>query len=333
LFALVVSPFSAQATTFEELAKTAIPIARRAELATLFWSATVDCESIANDLDRRQCDGLKRARGEFLAGQTFLAVGDPSALSVGDWDAARSSLPVVVRGCLACAAPLELDGASLFLTTVGQVGTEEGHAVGPEVQRSLRRFPSEDAATTWKAEIAARLRTELVFRLAAPTEAWESGALKGFAVEVVAFRVLDPCDGQVVMANPPSGNEKPARAACVEGGAPPPAENEAPVAQPTTQPSQVEESLPETLASSQISRVLQTTRSHIEGCYATYGVPGKSKLSIYLGGNGLVDRVTLVGDFEDTPTGQCIMEAVKQTQFPKFKKSSMIIRDYPIQLR
>ncbi len=332
---LGLSGVAAAQAKFEDVAGKATAISDNS-LGALFWAATVDCSKAEDDLMRRQCEGVRDARASAAAGDVYVMYVD-SAFVVGEWDEAKKGLPLQVKGCLACGTPVEVAGTGdkRFVTTKGAVAIKGGALVGPDIHKAVRVFRDKATAERWKNNIAPRLRTQLVFKLPQKPDAWTEEGAKGYSAELVAFRVYDPCDGAMVCANPPSANLAGDKAACKGGLAsgtdiegvedkpkPPPVEDK---------PKEPE--LPETLNNYQIKQSMQATATPaINACFATYGVPGKADLKVEIMNDGTVKDVELRGDFADTPTGDCIVKAVKKTTYPKFKRASMTI-PWPVILR
>ena len=89
---------------------------------------------------------------------------------------------------------------------------------------------------------------------------------------------------------------------------------------------EVQRAVPVTLKlSSGGEQTLQTPAKGLEDC-------GKADLAIEIVSDGTVKSVKLSGDFLDTPTGDCIVAAVKATTFPPFRNPSVKIT-YPFILR
>lgn len=328
--ALALLPGGARGQKFEAASEGAVALTAAGDVAALFWTATVDCAKAGDDLARRQCEGVKASRGEAAAGKLYTVPGEVSGITVGEWDAQKGGLPIVVRGCIACEKSVDIGGVPRYVITRGEVKIDGGVLRGPEIFKGVRKFPDEQAAKKWREKVLPRLKLDLVFKIPARVNAWAEGGAKGFAVDLVAFRVYDPCDGSIMACDPTSGPVKPDRAAC---GEPEPLEpDQQPDKQPDKQPEPKGPELPETLSSHAINKAMQKTRTEVNACFATYGVPGKADLTIEIGNDGKVRKVELRGEFEDTPTGECIVEAVKNTEFPPFKKSSMTI-NYPFILR
>jgi len=331
---------SAAADKYGELTQAATPVAGADDVGGLFWSATADCGKAADDLQRRQCEGIKAARGEQVATGTYVVAGDGLAFWVGEWNVEKNGLPIAVYGCIACERAVDVGGAQRFLTTKGDVKAEGDKVRGPAIHKALRRFKNKEDADKWKATVVPRLRAQFVVKLPAKATEWQAGAGRGYALELVGFRVWDPCDGAMVCSNPPSDGEKADRAACKGGAASgtdivgdqPPADPNTPKKPPKPPVEETKDTRPEQLSSFDVKKAMTGTQTQVNSCFAQFGVPGKAELTIVVGGDGKVKKVELRGPFKDTPTGECIVTAVRDTEFPPFKAASMNI-NYPFILR
>lgn len=139
---------------------------QRDDLGDLLWSAVVSCDGRAGDLARRQCRLVRDARAQAWAGRTFVIRLDDGAVAGG-----------VIRGCLACAHRVSVDGQAVAVVTRGSVSEgPEGEVVGPELG------PTPAGAIPGP--------VDLVFRLPPTPEAWSQGATRGFMVEALSWRPI-----------------------------------------------------------------------------------------------------------------------------------------------
>jgi hypothetical protein len=324
---------TALADKYGDLTKDARPVGG-GDVAGLFWSATVDCGKLAGDLAKRQCEGVRIARGGAAAGGTYVAAGDGLSFHVGEWDAQKGGLPLTVYGCIACEKTVDIGGAGRYLVTKGDVKVEGGAVRGPVIHRAVRKFKSEADAKKWKETVVPRLRTQFVFKVPARPTEWTAEGARGYAVDMVGFRVWDPCDGAMICSNPPSENEKADAAAC-KGGQPSGTDIQGDARPEEKKPEEKkpdEPKIPERLTSADIDRTMSKVRTQVNACFTEFGVPGKADLTIQIGGDGSVLKVELRGEFKDTPTGECIVKAAKEAKFPAFKNAPMNIK-YPFILR
>ncbi len=70
----------------------------------------------------------------------------------------------------------------------------------------------------------------------------------------------------------------------------------------------------------------------METCHDRYGVPGTAQVYVELAPTGRVKYVEVRGDFADTPSGECVAAAVRDAQFPQFRREAMQIH-YSFSLR
>ncbi|MFH0901352.1 MAG: hypothetical protein V2A73_12055, partial [Pseudomonadota bacterium] len=354
----------ARAQEFGELASQAAVVDRIDVVPELLWAVTASCSQAQDDLSRRQCEGVRAARAATIAGKAYLMRAEAGSFEATEWDPAESAQRFVVKGCLSCRAAVAISGEQRYLTTGSAVAVEGGALAGPELFRGARRFADENEARQWVENIVPRLRTELLFRVPLSIGSWSAGAVQGYAVDLVGFRVFDPCDGSIIAAEPASaavtaragggcGDDRPGMAGRTTGtdgtiaaagtaGARGAGGGEDGAASGTggqdaqdarDAADEAASNLPERLASWQIAGSLQTARAEVNACHARFGVSGLAKLTIEIASDGKVRNVTVGGDFRNTPTGDCIARAVKEAQFPAFKTPSMTIRDFPFILR
>jgi len=217
-----------------------------------------------------------------------------------------------LRGCVLCAP-----GGIAMVAGRGASAIVDGAVRGAVVQQSVRPFSSEAAAERWRAEVLPRLEVRLVVRVPASPR-WSEGTASALAIEVVGFRVHDPCSGLVVASIPPSDRV----------GADPGRCGKAPVVVPAKERLR----LPAQLSPADIRTALAPAEAAARACFDRYGVAGEAKLHIGIDGAGAVVAFKQLGDFADTPTGACIESAVRAVTFPRTQRERTTIT-YPIVLR
>jgi hypothetical protein len=295
--------------SYDEQATAAV-VAGPAELEGLVWAATAACDG-GDDLGRRQCRAVRDARLARSRATVLRMTGDRGALEIGAWDAAGQGLPIVVRGCVACATGVDVGGGPRHLAAVdGAPVVQDGVLRGAVVHRSLRMFSSEQAAERWRAEVAPRLVTELLVRLPATAATGPT-----VAIEVLAARVHDPCSGAVIAASAPADPVRADPGRCGKAPAKPAAS-----------------SVPDTLSTADIRDALAPAEAAARACLERYGVAGAARFRISIADTGAVLAVAQEGDFVDTPTGSCVEVGVKAARFPRTRRARQSIA-YPIVLR
>jgi hypothetical protein len=238
-------------------------------------------------------------------------------------------VPVTLHGCLACGAPLELGADRRYIVGAGKTTIEGGVVRAAQLTQFVQPQTTEEATAAWREAGGKRLRADFVFRIPAQVPAWTQGGARGFSVDIIGYRVYDPCDGKILIAKPASA---PLRADKNQCKGEPPAPATAPATGPATKPVDTGPKLPDQLSSYQIKQSMQPAVAEVNGCFATYGVPGRADVNITVGGDGVVRKVDLKGDFADTPTGECIVKAIEKVEFPKFKRQEMLV-PWPFILR
>ncbi len=90
--------------------------------------------------------------------------------------------------------------------------------------------------------------------------------------------------------------------------------------------------LPESLSRSQIQGGMRRIKGRVQRCYDKFKVPGLANVQIKIGRNGRVGSARIKGIFSGTPTGACVVSAIRSASFPRFKGSPITIT-YPFVLR
>ena len=75
---------------------------------------------------------------------------------------------------------------------------------------------------------------------------------------------------------------------------------------------------------------MNSIRGKVAECYARYQVPGTAIVNVTIDRQGVVTVATVTGKFADTPTGECVSNAVKTLTFPP---SNGLSTPYPFLLR
>ncbi len=298
--------------TFEILASTAGSITR-ADLLGLAWASAAPCTD-GDDSEQRLCRAVRDRRMTTLRAGTWLVDGDSGALTVGEWSAADKLVTVSVAGCVACVEP----PGGLYVVSSATAPTFTGAvAQGATIHTSSLTLPDAVVARRFRTRAPA-LRTQFVVKVAAAAGGlWAQGDKRGLAVDILAMRVYDPCDGNIVVSSAPSGQGPVDATTC-------PAADKVPVR--TDRP---QRELPTALTSKDIRAAMAPVEAAASECYDAYGVMGKVKLTYTVGGDGAVSAYEQQGDFIDTPTGTCIDKAARAVVFPKTQKRSFTFT-YPI---
>lgn len=295
-------------------------------LASLFWSQTAACRE-GSDLDRRQCVAVRDARAKAVVERTYVTSGDV-VVTLGDYDLAKGGVPYTVRACLSCGEAAQIAGERRFVTGKGSTTVKGGAIVAPELAKGVIKVASEDAAKRWKEVALPRLEKQFLFKIPPKFAGWSQGLTKGVVVDVVAVRVFDPCDGAIVHASTSSDPIAGDPSKCAGGAAIVAEKPKAPDVPVDTGPK-----LPDKLSTAAIQAAIAPLRPEIQKCLEIYGIPGDARVTLDIAGAGKVDKATLKGEFEDTPTGECILKVVNGMTFPPFKSKTMTIRNVPFILR
>lgn len=328
-FAALATPARADdPKSFEALAKDASALTR-ADLAGLVWSLTAPCND-GDELAQRQCKAARDTRAAAVRELTFVVDGDGTAFAMGVYDNGKKSAPITLRGCIACAEPV---GGMYLVSSKAAPSFKGATAEAATIHETARTFKDEAAAKRWTTRLP-QLRTQFVVKIAAANGGmWERDGKKGLALDILAFRVFDPCDGGIVCANPPSAkgptDSKTCGESVVEG------EPKGDGAKPDGGGGEVkpdEPALPAQLDAKDIKVAMKPVVEAAKNCFDTYGVAGSAKMIYSVSGDGSILTYEQTGDFVDTPTGKCIDKTAKAITFPKSKKKKFGF-SYPLTLQ
>lgn len=267
------------------------------------WALTATCTQ-GDDAQNRQCRVLRDRTAAAHAGQTLLVPADGFALDLGAWDSARKSVPVTLTSCIRCEG-VSVEGKTWFITG-GAPKVEGGKVRGAPLYDTARQFATPETAAAWLKAVKNH-KVELVVKVPAKPR-WSAGGKEGIQLDVLAYRVTTPCNGTVVLANPPSQNAAPDQAACAAGGA-------AVLA----------------LTQEMIEEAMVAPMSIVKTCARTYKAKGRGKLELTITDEGAIAAIEQTGDFVGSKTGACIDTAMKGVLFPRSAKPKTKI-GYPFVL-
>ena len=203
LAAVAVVPSAARADdSFDAQARKATEVVGPEGLGALFWSQLAECRE-DDDLARRQCEGVREARRARVAVTTFLFTAD-DAIETEPFNEKAMSIDVEVRACAACRG-VELGGQRRVIVGRGDVKVAGGRVRAARLHRATRTFKTRADGAEWAARVAPRLRADFLVRIPGKLEPWSEGDAVGYAIEVLGFRVVDPCRGEVLWSSPPAG--------------------------------------------------------------------------------------------------------------------------------
>jgi hypothetical protein len=308
LAATLVATSAARADSFEAQATAAVRIKR---LDDLVWPLTATCDR-GDDVQNRQCRQVRDPRVRSLAGATFLIDGEPGAFELGAWNAANKAVPFTLTGCIRCGG-LEIDGKGwhVLAGTGGAVPKfEAGKLRGGVVRDGSRVFPDEASATAWSQTIKS-VKVQLVVKVP-DKRRWQASGKDGLWLELVAYRVIDPCAGSVLLAQPASGPAEVDNQACQTPGLEISGAGD-----------------PDVVTAAMVRDAMKPVVGAAAACFARLKVAGRSKLELTINADGSVAAYQLVGELAKTPTGDCITSAIKGVRFPRSKKPTTRI-GFPI---
>ena len=192
--------------TFEQQAAAARKVANLDEVV---WALFAPCTQ-GDEVQQRQCRLVRDARAKTELGATMLVDADPGAFELGAYSSATKSLTLSLTSCIRCAG-MQIEGKPFHVT--GAAARVEGGKVKTAVlYDNARQFPDEAAAKSY-AESVKGARVQMVIKLV-DRKRWQVGGQDGLLVDVLAWRVVVPCTGAVLIASPASGAVEPDRKAC-----------------------------------------------------------------------------------------------------------------------
>ena len=300
----LLAPALAAAQSFEAEAEKATAVKR---LDDVVWAFTGSCDR-GDDIQKRQCRLVRDQRAKELAGATLFVEGESSALEITKWSPQKRSLGVTVTSCIRCAG-VEVEGKKWLVIGAGTAPRFEGTKLRTQVLHdTTQMFKDEPSATAWTKSVA-NARVQYIVKVPAQPK-WNVGGKDGLSFEVVAWRVVAPCDGSIVAAKPASQPLPADKKAC--SGAPV-------VADPAPEGGKPEK-LPEALTGMMIKQAMQPVVDAANACYQRYKVSGKAKLVMSIASDGTIAEYEQQGELVGTPMATCIDTAVKKVTFPKTQK-------------
>ena len=149
-----------------------------AHVDDIVWAVTAKCDA-GDDTEQRQCRAVRDAAQKRYGGQTLLVEIEPTAFTVATWNPQKRSV------ALKLAAPRVLGGRALY--------------------DNAKTFPDEGTAANFIKTVR-KVRVQLLVKLAAKPV---------LPPEIAGYRVVVPCDGEVVIASPSSVALAADKTACV----------------------------------------------------------------------------------------------------------------------
>jgi hypothetical protein len=318
--------------SFEALVSTAEDIG---DLARTLEPFTELCNE-DRDMTRRQCEVVRTYLRGVLQRRVFRSDVEPGALVVGPYVQKQGGRTLTLRGCVACSKPVP--GDRKHLVTVrppAKVTAEE--LKGLDITSLKVPHPSSHVGEIWQRDVGSKLRAEFVHKLGpawtqktgkgkvrkgAPGKGgWDdgSGEIRGLTMNLLGYRVYNRCTGEVLLSSPKAAFKVPVPANQPDCPRP---EVKVAASQPGVR--QPEPHWPYVLSVGEIRRSMDAVRGQVRACYLQFQIPGTAELEIDIGGlDGNVLGVKILGKFEDTPTGDCVISALGAARFPNFRATAM----------
>jgi hypothetical protein len=326
--------------TFESLAKGAQPAP---DVGALLGALVDRCAGEKRTLDHARCQATLAYLRRTLPEHAFsIDAPDPAAISVSPYDETLKGYRISLTGCIACTSPVQIGRSSdpVFVTlkkpaeakpgggkSAAAADGAESLAGAVEIASLPLGFPSQGEARRWLGEVRPHLRAEMVFNASASE--WRFRSTRGYALGLVAARIVDTCTGAIILSSPPSTGlgeraaaspdddvcKSAARVAAKtetgKPGAPAPTEE-------ANDDDDEDKPLPTELSRAVIAESMGRIRAQVFACFERFRVPGAAPLTYEVAGNGSVQSVKLGGALSGTPTGDCIVEAAHGARFPRF---------------
>ena len=290
------------------------------------------------DMTRRQCEVVRGYLRGVLQRRVFRSEVEPGALVVGPYVQKQGGRTVTLRGCVACRKAVAGDRRHL-VTVRPPAKVTPVELKGLEVTAMKVAHPSAHVGELWQRDVGSKLRAEFVHKLgpvwkqrspggkarkAGPSPGrpgWDdgSGEIRGLAMNLLGYRVYNRCTGEVLMSSPKAAFKVPV--AAMQPDCPKP-EVKVAASQPGVR--QPDPTWPYVLSVGEIRRSMDAVRGQVRACYLQFQIPGTAELEIDIGGlDGNVLGVKVVGKFEETPTGDCVISALGAARFPNFRATAM----------
>jgi hypothetical protein len=285
-------------------------------IESLVWALTASCDN-GDDTHQRQCRRVRDTRAAELSATTLLLDADKDAFDVGAFSAQKKSVAITLSACIRCSG-VDIDGKTFFVVTDKDLNPPklagDKLKTGPMSDTS-KQFPDEAAAKAYARSVS-NARVQVLVKVPAKP-AMKVDGKNVLALDLVGYRVYAPCDGSVVVAQPKSGPVEADKKQCAAV---------APIA--------VVKEVPklDKLTPALISTGMKPVVEAASECFKKFGVAGNAKLKITIAGDGSVEKYEQQGDFANTPTGQCIDEAMTKATFPASKKQKTVI-SFPLVLQ
>jgi hypothetical protein len=308
---------TAEADRFDSAAKGAKELQGKNALGALFWSQNVNCAKAKGDFRQRQCRGVRDTRLAKVLGQSYLVDVGSEAVDI-EIKPATVSARVTLRACVACGE----EGPIIVGLGSHRVAAKKISAAS--LASETKVFKKLTHVQHWEKYIGSRLRAQFIVKVSSNAERFKAAGRQGFKVNVVGYRLYDPCQGDVVVAKPASKKGPVNDAACKDV---PAMESDTPKG-----PKVPVIVRPDRLNTQQIKTAMKDVKASAKKCHEAYGIDGMATFKLVIAGSGQLKKAKQTGDFEGTPTGICLDKAMKLAVFPKSKKKATPIT-YPMMLR
>ena len=122
----------------------------------------------------------------------------PTAFELGTFSAAKKSLTLQLSSCVRC-TPLEIDGKALHITGAAP-RVDDGKRQDAVALRQQRGSSPTRPPRRLGSRRSTDARVQMVIKVS-DRKRWQVGGKDGLLVDVLAWRVITPCTGAVVIAS------------------------------------------------------------------------------------------------------------------------------------
>lgn len=293
-----------------------------------------DCERSRREIDRSRCRGTQSFLRARLPQKLMSAVVDSTrVVSVSGYDAGVHGLRVSLVGCLTCDdAAKGAEGEPTYVTFAVPGNDAATLREGVILGEAVFKVGNPAEANTFEANVKPHLRAEFVFR--GEGKQWKHKGQKGVAFPPVGMRIFNRCTGDVLFSQPQSS----ARVNVVKGlpgcdGDPGLAAGSSGASESSGRDKEDVAAEPEKLGARELTDALKATRAAIVACDSQFKTPGTVNIELDLTGTGgTAQSVRTKGKLVGTQVADCVGQAVRTAQFPRFQQSRQTV-SYQVRLQ
>ncbi len=307
---------------FDELWDSAKPV-NSGDLARMVEPLVSECPA-DQELSSRQCRSVRDWALSHSGDVSYRTLGDGNSIRVSPYDPARKLRTVEFFGCIACSAPVDVDGRPVWVSSEDPESMKSGKPSLPVWSSFTVSLVDVKASDRFEKEVAPQLRAQLVFQ---PEAKWSVEKSIGVRVKLLGYRVYNRCTGEVFLLDPHT--PKPYAKIAREPDASCPAESDP--AEVARRKQAAHDALPETLSIAQVEKSLGALKSQMHACFVHFERGGTITIKMTILGEGKFESLELAPPYDKEPIGDCVLTALKTAKFPPFKTDKIKLT-YPMML-